>query len=406
MKFINAFQKRPILYSYLCALCITLLDLSLIFSPISLFLICTFLFHPILLTFLNIFYLFHRHPKPLTLSAGKKIEVLTIILGTFYSLLYFSLNILMIEWKDWQEPLYSFQLHTPIAKNTTPTVITIAVIAITAYFILRFVPLKKLPPLIIVICISAIYLGMALCILEIIQLYKNDLSYLLPCLFPFNCILIAAKTLKEIIRQWNKINQETEHSEKFIGKPVLNKLNNLLIRSVNWPWLALVGTLPLLCISIIILMLFGQAPDSIIKAWTETADWNLSQHIAPQNLPYDGHYLCTVAARGHKKIVKPLRLGQRHGHKVIVNRQLCIANAFEQILEEKLPRLHKLIRHIYDTYGYPIAKHIHSPLAADAVYIIMKPAEWFFLIVIYLCDVKPENRIAIQYFPLKNRRPQ
>ena len=31
------------------------------------------------------------------------------------------------------------------------------------------------------------------------------------------------------------------------------------------------------------------------------------------------------------------------------------------------------------------------------VYIIMKPLEWLFLLVLYLFDTKPENRIATQY---------
>ena len=41
----------------------------------------------------------------------------------------------------------------------------------------------------------------------------------------------------------------------------------------------------------------------------ETSGWNLSRRVAPQNVYYDEHYLCTVAAGGHRKIVKPLRLG-------------------------------------------------------------------------------------------------
>lgn len=53
------------------------------------------------------------------------------------------------------------------------------------------------------------------------------------------------------------------------------------------------------------------------------------------------------------------------------------------------------------SYGYPIAKYIHSPYLADVVYFLMKPLEWFFLAVIYLCDAKPENRIAVQYPPEK-----
>lgn len=42
--------------------------------------------------------------------------------------------------------------------------------------------------------------------------------------------------------------------------------------------------MPLLGILIWILSLFGQEPDSVIKAFTETADWNLSIKILAQNL--------------------------------------------------------------------------------------------------------------------------
>lgn len=154
---------------------------------------------------------------------------------------------------------------------------------------------------------------------------------------------------------------------------------------------------PLLGLIVGILVLFGQKPDAWIRVWTETSDWNLSQKVSPQNIYYDEHYLCTVAAGGHEQIVRPLRLGVRHGHQVIVNRQLCVANAFEQILEERTPRLHRRIRSFYDTYGFPVAKWIRSRYLADVIYLLMKPLEWIFLIVIYLTDAKPENRIALQY---------
>ena len=156
-------------------------------------------------------------------------------------------------------------------------------------------------------------------------------------------------------------------------------------------------------IIICILLLFGQNPDALIKAWTETSDWTLSMQQSPPNLSVDEHYLCTVAAGGHKKTVKPLREGQRHGHRVIVNRQLCIANAFEQVLEEKTPRFHKVVRGFYDKYGLPVARLIKKPLAADIVYFIMKPLEWIFLIVLYLTDKDPEKRIAVQYLPQKDK---
>ena len=169
------------------------------------------------------------------------------------------------------------------------------------------------------------------------------------------------------------------------------------MNSNHWPFLAALYCFPLIGIISMILMLFGQSPIAAIKAFTETADWTFSTKIPPQSLFYDEHYLCTVAAGGHKRIVKPLRMGIRHGHPVVVNRQLQIANAFEQVLEERTPKLHRAVRGFYDKYGFPVAKLIRTKLAADIVYILMKPLEWFFLITLYLSDTHPEDRICIQY---------
>ncbi len=154
---------------------------------------------------------------------------------------------------------------------------------------------------------------------------------------------------------------------------------------------------PLLGVLTAILILFGQKPDSLIQAWTQTSDWTLSLQKAPPNVLYDEHYLCTVAAGGHPKVVRPLRTGVRHGHRIVVNRQLLVANAFEDLLAERLPGVHRQLRHFYDTYGYPIARHIRSRWMADLVYFIMEPLEYFFVIVLYLFDTQPENRIAVQY---------
>ena len=133
----------------------------------------------------------------------------------------------------------------------------------------------------------------------------------------------------------------------------------------------------------------------------ETSDWTLSTKISPPSVTYDAHYLCTVSLRGHKKLVKPIRMGIRRGEKIVVNRQLCVANAFEDLIKEKTPRFHSFIRSVYDKYGYPLSKHINSAFQADIVYIIMKPLEWLFLAALYLFDKKPENRIAPQYIGKK-----
>ncbi|WP_314110246.1 DUF6688 family protein [Bacillus pseudomycoides] len=168
----------------------------------------------------------------------------------------------------------------------------------------------------------------------------------------------------------------------------------------------LISLFPLLLIVQIILVLFGQRPDSFIRVFFDTSSYNYSKIVTPDpkvllgSAP-KGHYLCTVSIKGHKKIVKPLRAGIRHGERITVNRQLLIANAFENVIEERAPKCHKIIRDFYDKYGYPISKHINTKWSADFIYIIMKPLEWFFLLVLYIVDKNPENRIHSQYSELR-----
>ena len=303
---------------------------------------------------------------------------------------------------DWQTQLSNSNKHTPIYSGSMAIFIVLLLLAFIGYEILQSIPLRKLPPLVTVLSISAMYLGLLELILFTVQIFKPTIlldGYLL--LFPLCCVLLVVRLLLKKIREWNALmqNAEAEHfgTGKIYQNPMLRWCDSILRKAAWWPVLGLVLMFPLLGILIAILMLFGQAPDSVIKAFTETSDWNLSLRQAPQNVMYDEHYLCTVAAGGHEKVVKPIRLGRRHGHEVIVNRQLCIANAFEQVLEERTPGLHRALRHFYDTYGFPVARLIHSKYTADLVYFIMKPLEWIFLCVLYLTDAHPENRIAVQY---------
>ena len=82
------------------------------------------------------------------------------------------------------------------------------------------------------------------------------------------------------------------------------------------------------------------------------------------------------------------------------NRQLLIANAFEELIEDNFPKLHKYIRRNYNKVGNVIHRYylvFNIKIIADMVYIMMKPLEWFFLLVLYTFDRNPENRIAKQY---------
>ena len=304
---------------------------------------------------------------------------------------------------DWSEVLTNSETHTPIFTGAGLTICVLCFIGLIGYYYLRICSLKKIPPLLAVFSISAMYIWLVVIVIFTVQVFGSGgmvgrYSDLYLLIYPFCIACIIVRTILCKVREWNELEMERG---KIQNNVILNFLDKILSNSRLWPIYALVLMLPLLGIIIAILLLFGQAPDSVIKAWTETADWRLSLKEAPQNIYYDEHYLCTVAAGGHKKIVKPIRKGIRHGHEVIVNRQLCIANAFEQILEEKTPRFHKLVRGIYDRYGFPIARLIKSKWIADIIYIMMKPLEWIFLMVIYMIDVHPENRIATQYMGKK-----
>lgn len=360
---------------------------------IEILLVFLFVVVPVILTVINAVLLVLPRKKQHLVKENVAlfIEMLTIILGILLTILY--LSIINVTNSDWWVVLVNNQRHTPIASKSLPTIITLAVLGLGGYLILRLVPLNKLTPLLIAFSIAALYLGMFLATLWGIQMMTYEpLDYLL-LLFPINCLLIGLKTIKLTVEKWRNIDILT----KATTDGMIHWLYLLVSHSRHWYWLGFMLALPLLGLVIIVLALFGQEPDSIIQAWTQTSNWRLSQQISPPNVQYDEHYLCTVAANGHRKIVKPQRMGIRHGHIVTVNRQLCIANAFEQVLAEKMPNMHKKLRWIYDILGFPIAQKITSPVLADIIYFFMKPAEYFFLFILYLVDVKPENRIALQY---------
>jgi hypothetical protein len=170
----------------------------------------------------------------------------------------------------------------------------------------------------------------------------------------------------------------------------------------------LVLCLPILIMLITILLLFGQKPDSIIRAFTDTYKQGFSQwDYKCDNVDCGGHYLCSVAANGHKNIVKPKRLGVRNGGNIVCNRQLLVSNAFKDLLQEKFPAAHKVIRINYNTVGDLIHKYYYifnNKFLADFIYILMKPLEWFFILVLYTFDRNPENRIATQYLSNTDRK--
>jgi len=79
---------------------------------------------------------------------------------------------------------------------------------------------------------------------------------------------------------------------------------------------------------------------------------------------------------------------------------LLISNAFEELIAIKLPKIHRFVRRQYNKVGNLVHRYyfvFENKYISDFIYLIMKPLEWFFLVVLYTFDSKPENRIAKQY---------
>ncbi|MGN0594755.1 MAG: DUF6688 family protein [Hominimerdicola sp.] len=346
---------------------------------------------PVFLTVVNIVRLFTKKKLQYCIF-----DVLTVFFGSFYSVMYMGA---FAGDGEYYEPVVLGgvhpEYHTPISGDFSLSFVLFALVGGICLLLLSFMKRRK-PPIISALLIGGVYMGNVLGLVFCLQIIKHcfeNVNFVL-FVFPINFLLMSIRLIRQEVKKQVEYlsHNETQPKNKFIGM-----IYNLLKKSTNWYWFAFAALIPLLAVLLVILILFGQSADGIIKAFTMTADWTFSTQVPPPPVQYEGHYLCTVAAGGHDKIVKPQRMGVRLGEKIIVNRQLCIANAFEDLIHEKMPKFHKKIRNFYDNHGYPLSRKITTPTRADIVYILMKPLEWVFLIMLYTFDVSPENRIAVQY---------
>lgn len=364
--------------------------------PFAILLLFIFVGIPMILTVLNIVLLFRE--KSFKRKTVNVIDILIFFLGISYTVLL----ALVTEFHEWSEQLYFIGgsekytaggTYTPVSFEYFPTFIFLCVISVAAHLLLRFLS-KRLSPIIASVCYGGIFLGLCLTVMLTIQ-FSCDITNggtILFLLFPYNYVLCSIRLIRNTVFKYTEKIANTSYDNK-----ILRMCKAFLSKSSAFITVSFFTAIPLLIVVIIILTLFGQQPDSAIKMFTETAEWTLSQKIPPPRLDYDGHYLCTVAACGDEKVVKPLRAGKRNNQLIIVNRQILVANAFEDLIAEKTPKLHKIIRKSYDKFGLPISRHIVTKRRSNIVYYIMKPLEWFFVLVLYTFDTNPENRIHIQY---------
>lgn len=310
------------------------------------------------------------------------------------------LNNLMHRYVDYYQQINPIDFdYTPLSfKHIISFLFFYILNAVSSFYIWK--KGKQLPPLTFVLAICTMIYWVIICIpwsFQFINRSDPHENYELQSgwifmLIPLSFILFNLTLFIRVIKSDESNQVRNQYKNKF-----LNYLNNKLIDSQKSSVWILILFFPFLLIILCILQIFGQYPDSMIKVFTDTTTWTLSQKSHPPFLDHQGHYLCTVAACGSPHIVRPQKIGLRHGHEIIVNRQLSVANAFENIIETKFPKTHRFIRRNYDKYGYPLSKKITSRFGANLTYLLMKPLEWFFLLFIYSFSLKPEELIAKQY---------
>jgi hypothetical protein len=285
----------------------------------------------------------------------------------------------------------------PFELNSYPTAVLLYVVPLVCYFVSAYFK-RSLTPLVLALLPLGLMIGVIYSAILTIHFGPMMMMVIMPVFgLPVIAPLVGFIYVLYEFLVLHKYQQDQVARHTYTS-PFLTWLSNLFLLPL-WqkaPAVALLCT-PILALLQFILTLFGQAPDSMISMFTESCGFLLS-HYDSCGCGGD-HYLCSIAANGNKKLVKPLRLGLRKNEKVLVNRQLLIANAFENWMEEHVPRLHRFVRNTYDSLDIPVNKWSKDKRKANVLYVFMKPLEWMFLAWLYCFDRKPETRIALQYLP-------
>ena len=127
-----------------------------------------------------------------------------------------------------------------------------------------------------------------------------------------------------------------------------------------------------------------------ITAWiiTYAAAWRydiikmFELYSALPTKPPQDCYIATAAAQGHPRIVGSHLVHRADGLSMRVNGQLQHLKCAELALMAVSPRVHGVLRKIYDVVGRSLARRMTNPFLADVAYLLLKPAEWFAIIVL------------------------
>ena len=108
-------------------------------------------------------------------------------------------------------------------------------------------------------------------------------------------------------------------------------------------------------------------------------------------------FVASAAARGHRRWVRTQLMPSALGM-IPVNDQLRVLIAAELAVKLAHPRLHRILRGVYNVVGPILARLVRTKLAADAVYVALKPVEALARIIVR------RKLVDLYAFPLTTAR--
>ena len=128
-------------------------------------------------------------------------------------------------------------------------------------------------------------------------------------------------------------------------------------------------------------------------AWTFAVLRTIQTYNALPPQPPDC-YIATAAAKGHPRMVGSRTIAQPNGSQMRVNPQLQRLKCVELAMLAVFPKVHRLIRKIYDVLGKKLAAHIQNPILADVAYLLLVPVEWisFLTLKIFIPEIQDVSK--------------
>ena len=187
-------------------------------------------------------------PSPKPVKKKKQQPTIVLWFGLFGCFLeaIFIYIVKEMTFYDWSESLINSQKHALIWSGAYPTFFTLAALTLLALIIYSYRDANSLSPLANVFCISGILGGVVL-----LLVFDNQLQ--VASFHTFFLLIYSIHLLWVRIREWQEDRTEISYENR-----LFQWLHQLLNKSRNWPWLAVLVALPTLALVVLVLMLFGQ----------------------------------------------------------------------------------------------------------------------------------------------------